>query len=495
MSETEVRVRFAPSPTGSLHIGGARTAYFNWLFARQNNGKLVLRIDDTDAARSTETSAAQILEGLAWLGLDYDEGPEVGGPYGPYRQSERYDLYRRHLQSLVQTDLAYPCFCTQEELAFDRKKAQDEGRAYRYSGRCAHFTPAEIKKKLESGLTPVYRLRVMGKIGDVTVHDEIHGKVTFSSAEIDDFIIWKADDHPTYHFASCVDDMEMNITHIIRAEEHLSNTPRHVVLFRAMGYEPPRFAHVPMILSPDRSKLSKRHGATSVQEFRDDGFLPEALLNGILLLGFSPGNDQEVISREEALKVFDLKRVSHHSAMYDLKKMEWLNAFYLKMTPVDELLDRIWNSLIGQYVDSDRMTRERLAWGLDLLRAHQERSRNLVDLVESLHYYFMPVDDYDANGAKKHFHEAAAERLLMAAHAISEVEPFIAPRIERMYRDLISKMRIKGGELIHPTRLAISGITVGPSLFEQMQLIGREACIERMHRAAGWIKDQAGKQD
>ena len=361
MSESEIRVRFAPSPTGSLHIGGARIAYFNWLFAKQHQGKFILRIDDTDVARSTEASAAQIIDGMQWLGLDHDEGPDVGGEYGPYRQSERYELYRKQLQMLQVTDKVYPCFCSQAQLAEDRQLAQSAGVAPRYTGRCRNLSRAEIDDKLASGLHPVYRLRVVGEVDTVGVQDEIHGEVAFSGTEVDDFIIWKADDHPTYHFASCVDDMEMKITHIIRAEEHLSNTPRHVMLFRAMGYEPPRFAHVPMILSPDRAKLSKRHGATSVQEFRDDGFLPEALLNGILLLGFSPGNDQEVVTRDEAIKLFDLMRVSHHSAMYDLKKMEWLNTHYMKSLPVSELFDRLWGRLVNGMGLDGTMDREQVA--------------------------------------------------------------------------------------------------------------------------------------
>ncbi len=489
VSNSEVRVRFAPSPTGALHIGGARTAYFNWLFARQQGGKFVLRIDDTDAVRSTEASAVQILDAFAWLGLDYDEGPGVGGPYGPYRQSERYDLYRRRLQALLDAGRTYPCFCTQEQLAEDRKRAQEAGVAPRYGGRCRHLSAQEIDEFLASGQTPVYRLRVK-ETNSVVVRDEIHGDVTFSATEVDDFIIWKADGHPTYHFASCVDDMEMNITHIIRAEEHLSNTPRHVALFQALGYAPPRFAHVPMILSQDRAKLSKRHGATSVQEFRDDGFLPEALLNGILLLGFAPGNDQEVITRDEALKGFDLQRVSRHSAMYDVKKMQWLNAHYIKSMAAVDLLDRLWERISGMVAEGVTPDRERVAWVLGVIRAQQERVRTLWELADAVVAYVQEVGEYDAAGVKKHFSAVAATRLRKATAALQAVEPFIAPRIEAVYRELIASLDMKGGELIHPTRLAISGRTVGPSLFELMQLLGRDACIARMRTAAKWIEER-----
>jgi glutamyl-tRNA synthetase len=486
-----VRVRFAPSPTGALHIGGARTAYFNWLFARQHGGQFILRIDDTDTARSTEASAERILDGMRWVGLDWDEGPDVGGPFGPYRQSQRYDLYKERLDALLEAGRAYPCFCTPEELAEDRRKAQEKGVAPRYGGRCRGLTPEDIRRRLADGAQPAYRLRIGELAEPVVVQDEIHGEVSFAAAELDDFIIWKSDGMPTYHFASCVDDALMRITHVIRAEEHLSNTARHVMLFRALGVPAPIFAHVPMILSQDRTKLSKRHGATSVQEFRDMGFLPEAILNGILLLGFSPGNEQEIVPRGEALKLFDLRRTSKHSAMYDLKKLEWLNGHYLRALPAADITDRLWSRLQAagnMPAGGGRMSREDLAWVVDVVRANRERARNLVELADMASVYLQPVREYDGAGVAKHFRPDAADRLRRAADALDAIEPFLSTRVETVYRGLIAKWGVKGGDLIHPTRLALTGRTVGPGLFEIMQLLGAGECARRMRAAAEFIE-------
>ncbi|MCL6516576.1 glutamate--tRNA ligase [Alicyclobacillus sp.] len=482
-----VRVRFAPSPTGSLHIGGARTAYFNWLFARKHQGVFVLRIDDTDLERSTEASYQQILDGFRWLGIDWDEGPDVGGPYGPYRQSQRLEIYRAQLQKLLDEGRAYPCFCTPEQLAEDRARAQQAGEAPRYAGRCRHLPREEAERRIAAGERPAYRLRTP-ESGKTVVHDLIRGDVVFDNAEIDDFIIWKSDGMPTYHFASCVDDSLMQITHIIRAEEHLSNTPRHIQLFDALGAKVPVFAHVPMILAPDRSKLSKRHGATSVQEYRDQGILPEALVNYLLLLGFSPGEDREVLSRDEAIQVFDLEKVTKHAAVYDVKKLEWLNAHYLRAMPPERALELIWDTLVSRgWVDADP-DRERLGWLLQVVRAVQERSRSVDELADSMGYYFVRPASYDEKGVRKHFTAQAAERLEAAARALDEVAPFTALRVEAVYRERIAAWNIKGGELIHPTRLALTGVTVGPGLFDVMALLGRAECQARMRAAADWIR-------
>ncbi|MDQ0188235.1 glutamate--tRNA ligase [Alicyclobacillus cycloheptanicus] len=488
IEERPVRVRFAPSPTGALHIGGARTAYFNWLFARQRGGVFVLRIDDTDRSRSTEASYQQILESFRWLGLDWDEGPDIGGPYGPYRQSMRQSIYEEALERLKKTGQVYPCFCTPEELAAEREAAQKAGKAPRYSGRCRHLSEADRAARIASGAPHTYRLHGP-ETGEVVVHDLIRGDVSFAAEEVDDFIIWKADGTPTYHFASCVDDGLMQISHIIRAEEHLSNTPRHIVLFEALGFDIPVFAHVPMILAPDRSKLSKRHGATSVEEYRQAGILPEALINYLLLLGFSPGDDEEVLSREEAIDRFVLERVSKHAAVYDVKKLEWLNAHYLHEMSPDKLLALVWDALAERGWVQPEEGRERLAWVRTALQAAQSRARNVRDVSDGLSFYFRPPVTYDAKGVKKHFASVAvADRLERAADALEAVKPFLLARVEETYRDLAAAWNIKSGELIHPTRLAISGVTVGPGLFDIMAILGREECQARMRRAAQAIR-------
>lgn len=485
----QVRVRFAPSPTGALHIGGARTAYFNWLFARQQGGQFVLRIDDTDQARSTEASYQQILDSFRWLGIDWDEGPDVGGAHGPYRQSERIDVYRTYLEQLKGTGRIYPCFCTTEALQMEREQAQKEGRAPRYSGRCRALSAEEAERRMKSGESYVFRLRVP-ETGETTVHDLIRGDVIFQNAEIDDFIVWKADGFPTYHFASCVDDAAMEITHVIRAEEHLSNTPRHVALFEAFGAQIPLFAHVPMILAPDRSKLSKRHGATSVSEYREDGILPEALVNYLLLLGFSPGENREVVTREEAIQLFQLERVTKHAAVYDVKKLEWLNTQYFRTQSPDVVVAHLWKAWVDLgYVQADEARRDILAWVRTVTEFVLSRSRGWADVTANVKPYFDTVDSYDDKGVRKQFsNEHVAGRLRDVARCLRSVTPFIALNVEEAFRELIEQLNVKGGDLIHPTRLALTGMTVGPGLFDVIVLLGRETCVKRLEEAAARIE-------
>jgi glutamyl-tRNA synthetase len=308
----DIRVRFAPSPTGTLHIGGARTALFNWLYARSLGGKLILRLEDTDTTRSTEDSARGIIEGLEWLGIDWDEGPSKGGSFGPYRQSERLPLYKQYIQQLLDEGKAYYCFCSPEELKVQREKAEKEKANYKYEGTCKSLTSAQIKELFDQGKQPVVRLKVP-KTGITVVHDLIRGDVEFDNSLLDDFIIAKSDCWPTYNFAVVIDDYSMKISHVIRAEEHLSNTPKQLLIYDALNINVPQFAHVSMILAPDRSKLSKRHGATSVQEFRDQGYLPQALINYLVLLGWSPGNDVDIMSIPEKIAGFNLNNVSKTS--------------------------------------------------------------------------------------------------------------------------------------------------------------------------------------
>ncbi|QSO53260.1 glutamate--tRNA ligase [Alicyclobacillus curvatus] len=483
-----VRVRFAPSPTGSLHIGGARTAYFNWLFARQHQGVFILRIDDTDVKRSTEASYQQILDSFRWLDLDWDEGPDVGGEYGPYRQSLRHHLYKEQILRLLDEEKVYPCFCTPEQLAEDRENAQKRGDTPRYSGRCRHLSKSEQEQRLAGGDAAAYRLRCPDT-GTTIVHDIIRGDVEFQNTELDDFIVWKTDGTPTYHFASCVDDALMHITHVIRAEEHLSNTPRHVVLFAALGFAVPKFAHVPMILAPDRSKLSKRHGATSVEEYREQGILSEALVNYLLLLGFSPGEDREVLSRDEAVSLFNLERVAKHAAVYDVKKLEWLNAQYLRRLSLDTVLKSVWHDMAQRGWVNEAMSREQLAWVRTLVSAMQDRARTLPELTESLRCYFEDVTEFDQKGVRKYFGKPeAAARLRLAADALETVLPFTVVKVEQRYRDLIAELGVKSGELIHPTRLALTGVTGGPGLFDVMALLGRDVCQKRLRATAEKIE-------
>ncbi|MDI3256507.1 MAG: glutamate--tRNA ligase [Kyrpidia sp.] len=491
MTDSAVRVRFAPSPTGALHLGGVRTALLNWLYARHTGGRMILRIDDTDLARSSEVHLRQILDGFRWLGLTFDEGIEEGGPFGPYRQSQRLEIYRRHLDGLLHRGLAYPCYCSPEELKAAREAAQKAGETPRYPGTCRRLTAGERAALEATGRRPVYRLRV-DLDRPVIVDDLVRGRVEFGPDQLDDFVIFKSDGWPTYHFATVVDDMEMGITHVIRAEEHLSNTPRHVVLFQMLGGQTPAFAHVPMILAPDRTKLSKRHGATSVEEFRELGFLPQALLNYCLLLGWSPGDEEEILSLDEAVKRFSIERIVKHAAVYDIHKLEWINGHYLRSLPVEQ----VWKHALpffqkAGYVSSEPDEKEAAA-ALARFDAVRERVHTLVGVVDAVSYFYRPVTEYDAKGVRKHFQRPEVADLLEAARTTLEtVESWDVSTLETTYRALIERRGIKGGELIHPTRLALTGRTVGPGLFDVMALLGREKTLERLAQAIRYLRTEA----
>ncbi|MBT9252684.1 MAG: glutamate--tRNA ligase [Brockia lithotrophica] len=506
-TNSEVRVRFAPSPTGPLHIGGVRTALFNWLFARRHGGKVILRIDDTDRERSREEHLDNILASFRWLGVDFDEGPHVGGPHAPYRQSERLDLYRKALDTLVERGLAYPCYCTDEELEAERREQLAQGKAPRYSGRCRHLTPEQREAYEREGRRPAWRLKV-DLDGPVVVPDLIRGNVTFDPDQIDDFILVKRDSMPTYHFASVVDDIAMGITHIIRGEEHLSNTPRHVVLFRALDAPLPKFAHVPMILAPDRTKLSKRHGATSIDDFRALGFLPEALVNYSLLLGYYPGEGREIFSPAEIASEFSLERINKAPAVFDMEKLRWVNAHYLRSLPIDTVYGHALPFLQSAGYLPERPAPQEVELARRRLDAVRSRVSTLVEVVDWLSYFYRPVEAYDPKGVGKHFalppdSEKVAEnltkalevaaRLEQAAQALASVEIWSAPYLEPVYRALIERLGIKSGELIHPTRLALTGRTVGPGLFDVMELLGKETTIERLRRAARWIRERVAQ--
>ncbi len=336
---SDIRVRFAPSPTGSLHIGGARTALFNWFFARHNDGAFVLRIEDTDLERSTGEAARGIVSALRWLGLDWDEGPETGGTYGPYFQSQRLRFYAEAANKLLEQGQAYYCYCTQEELVERRQEAMRAGKAPRYDGRCRLLAQEERTRLEQAGRRPALRFHIP-PAGATVVSDAIRGEVAFSHEVLDDFIIMKSNGLPAYNFACVVDDASMKISHVLRAEEHLSNTPRQILIYQALGEPLPVFAHLPMILAPDRSKLSKRHGATSVQEFSEQGFLPEALLNYLALLGWSPEGEEEIMPLSEMVRQFSLERVGKTAAIYDTKKLTWMNGHYLSEIDLDSVVEQ-----------------------------------------------------------------------------------------------------------------------------------------------------------
>ncbi|HWP97062.1 MAG TPA: glutamate--tRNA ligase [Syntrophomonadaceae bacterium] len=484
---SDIRVRFAPSPTGSLHIGGARTALFNWLFARSQGGVLVLRLEDTDADRSTEESAAGIVDGLRWLGLDWDEGPLVGGPYGPYRQSQRLEAYQTHLHALVAAGKAYYCFCTAEELQKEKNAAQIDKLSYKYPGHCRLLTPEQVQENLAQGKRAVIRLKVP-ESGTTIVEDLVRGRVEFANNLVDDFIIAKSDGWPTYNFAVVVDDHSMKISHVIRAEEHLSNTPKQIFVYRAMGWSCPTFAHVSMILSPDRSKLSKRHGATSVQEFRDLGYLPEALINYLVLLGWSSGEDRDFWTLQNMIDHFRLDNISRSPAVYDTEKLTWMNGHYLAQADPHRLA-----LLLGD--EAERRSwpvKDSPEYFLGVIKLLQSRAKTIRDILEQADYFFEDPNGYDDKGIKKYFlNGSAMSRLQTAEEITSSCTVFHPQEIENCLRTKAEELGIKAADLIHPIRLAVSGRINTPGLFEVMELLGREQCLKRIGMAKQWIQNHS----
>ncbi|WP_077369340.1 glutamate--tRNA ligase [Anaerosalibacter sp. Marseille-P3206] len=483
----EVRVRFAPSPTGYLHIGGARTALFNYYFAKKNNGKFILRIEDTDTERLKEDSVSQILSSMKWLGMDWDEGPEIGGDFGPYFQSERTELYTKEIMRLVEEGKAYYCFCTEEDLEVEREEQKEKKLPFRYSGKCSHLSKEEVEKNLKEGKPYVIRIKIPRE-GTTEIEDLIRGNVSVNNTQLDDYIIMKSNGMPTYNLACVVDDHSMKISHVIRAEEHLSNTPKQFHIYKALGYELPQFAHLSMILAPDRSKLSKRHGATSVEEFRDKGYLKEALVNYLTLLGWSPGENEELFSMEDTLKKFSLDRVSKTAAIYDIDKLTWMNGNYLR----DLDLDYIVEEAIPYFIESGLVTEveSKYEYIKRVVDSVREKVKLLPEIAEASAYFFKDIESYDEKGVKKRFmKDGVVELLEKGSEALRDAPAFDIETVERVYRDLIDELGIKGGDIIHPTRLALSGKTVGPGLFDIISILGKEECIKRMNSAILYIKN------
>ncbi len=487
---SEMRVRFAPSPTGYLHVGGARTALFNYLFTRRNCGKFVLRIEDTDTERTIEDSTEKMMESFKWLGLIWDEGPIVGGPASPYQQSKRKKLYEKYAQILMDKGMAYKCYCTPEELAAEREQAREARKAPRYSGRCRNLTPEQVSEFEDQGRKPAIRFRTPGQ-GKTIVDDLIHGEVVFENMEIADFIIMKSDGLPTYNFACVIDDWLMGITHVLRADEHLSNTPRQMMIYRALPAPMPKFGHVPMILSPDRSKLSKRHGAQTVEEFQEKGYLPEAIINYIALLGWThPDPAKEIMSLEEMIEAFDLTRVSSTASVYDVQKLTWMNGQYIRQLNTDVLTQKLIPFIESAGLASKDELNRRIVWLTEAVATMQDRARTLEDLAKSMDYYFEPPKVYEQKGVKKHFSKPGVARLLKkCVETLSVMSDWTLQNCEQAYTDLAKEEDIGRGRLIHPTRLALSGKTFGPGLFDIMYILGKEETISRLNAAIKFINE------
>jgi glutamyl-tRNA synthetase len=478
----KIRVRFAPSPTGELHIGGARTALFNWLFARHNGGKMILRIDDTDRQRSSQEYLFSIIESMKWLGLNWDEGPEIGGDYGPYIQSEYLHKYKELAEQLVRDGKAYYCFCTAEQLTAEKERQRREGQPPRYSGCCRALSAEERERRK---LNESYVIRFIApREGETVVEDIIRGRVTFENKIFDDFIIIKSDGVPTYNFASVIDDHNMAITHVVRAEEHLSNTPRQIIIAYVLGYQVPLYAHVPMILAPDHSKLSKRHGATSVQEYRDMGILPEALVNYLALLGWSPGGDKEIMDINEIADLFSLERVSKNPAIYDLKKLIWLNGHYLRTLELNKIVERALPFMKRELNICAETGTEKYQEIEKIIGLVRDRVKTLKEIADASGYFFEDDFQYDEKGVKKHFRKEGVGKVLSeVSRALQKVEPFEAEKIRDELHDLGQKLDVSLSRINLPTRLALTGRTMGPELFDIISLLGKDRVINRLKKA------------
>ena len=481
-----MRVRFAPSPTGWLHVGGARTAYFNWLFARQRQGALVLRIEDTDVERSSGESERGVLDDLAWLGLDWDEGPDRGGPFGPYRQSERLAIYRERAQGLIERDAAYPCFCTEAELEARRKAASEAGRPPHYDGRCRALPADQRAARLAAGEPHSVRFAV--RPGDWVLDDLIRGEVRFPDGMVGDFVLIRSSGLPTYNFAAAVDDAGMKISHVIRAEEHLPNTPRQLMLYAAMDQRAPRFAHVPLILNADRSKMSKRSGeaAVAVADWRREGYVAEALLSYLALLGFHPGDDREILSRAELLESFTLERVGRSGSVFDPDKLRWVNAQVLHHAGGSELLRWAEPFLPAAARALDPGTLQRL------LEAVRGNLATLADLDGELAPFLADPPVFEAEAATVLGDARAREVCAAAAEALRALADWSADGVKSAFQQVGSRLGRKGRDLFQPLRAALSGRTHGPELPVVAVLLGRDRCVARLTLAATGPAQTAG---
>jgi glutamyl-tRNA synthetase len=466
-----VRVRFAPSPTGHLHIGGARTALFNYLFARHHNGAFVLRIEDTDRTRSTEEYIDYILEGMRWLGLNWDEGP--------YRQTDRFTLYRQYAHRLLDEGKAYHCYCSPEELEERRQEALAQGKSPGYDRRCRDLTNPP------SDRNPAIRFK-MPLEGEVTVNDLIRGEVVFDNAQLDDLIILRSDETPTYNFTVVVDDVDMNITHVIRGDDHLNNTPKQIHIYRSLGYPVPFFAHLPMILGSDKARLSKRHGATSVIAYRDMGYLSEALVNYLVRLGWSYG-DQEVFSIDELLRYFSFEHIGKSAAVFNPEKLLWLNSQYIMKSSSEKLTELAIPFLTKESVIKEGQPLDR-AWLSKAVSTLQERSKTLIELAQSLTYYIADEIEYNVKAKEKFLTDKHLAQLIDVKESLGSLNVFVAADIEKVFAAISHKLDIKLGNIAQPVRVAVTGKTESPGIFEVLEILGKEKTLKRLARAIETIE-------
>lgn len=485
-SEKPVRVRFAPSPTGELHIGGARTAIYNWAFACANNGTFILRIEDTDPTRSTEENKQIILRAMKWLGLDWDEGPEVEGDFGPYLQTERFDTYQEALELLKERGMVYPCFCTKEELDAKRETAEkNEGGYSGYDRTCRSLSPEEAQARIDAGEPHVWRLKVPLDHGPIEFEDAVYGPMSFPAEVMDDMIIVRSDGTPTYNFAVVCDDANMGITHVIRGDDHLSNTPRQILIYEALGYDIPVFAHLSMILGSDGRKLSKRRNATSVEQYKEMGYLPDTLINFLALLGWSLDGETTIIDRDTLTKNFSLDRVTRKDAILDEEKLDWMNGVYIQNMGPAAWVDAVAPFFIEAGLASAEDIEQNHEWFEKLYPLAAERSKRINDAVEKLAFIFDgPKVTLDEKSVNKNLLKegARADEVLREARAIlaDESIPWQCDPLQDAVRELTEKLDLKAKFVFQPIRVAVTGSQVSPPLFESIELMKREDVLARI---------------
>jgi len=478
-----VRVRFAPSPTGSLHVGNIRTALFAWLLARHNSGSFILRIEDTDVARRVEGAVEEIMGNLRWLGLDWDEGPDTGGDYGPYVQSERLDLYQHAAQQLISQGDAYYCYCSPERLKEMRAEQVKRKQPPGYDRHCRNLPVEMWGEKAAEGIRPVIRFKTPLE-GQTGFSDVVWGDVKFENSTLDDLILLKSDGYPTYNLANIVDDHAMEISHVIRAEEFISTTPHHLLLYKALGYEPPRFAHLPRVLGSDRSKLSKRHGAVSIDEFRKHGYLPEAMVNFLALLGWSLDDKTEIMSRRELIENFSLERVSRTAAVFNREKLDWMNGVYIRDLSPEDFVRRALH-----FLDEGLPAGVKRPLPIDYVRKMmpliQERAKTLAEVPDLTGFFFADRLDYETDLliGKNMDEESATRALEVSLRRLSEIETFDEGSLEGLLRPLAVELELKTGQLFGTLRVAVTGLTAAPPLFQTMAVLGKERCLHRIEAA------------
>jgi glutamyl-tRNA synthetase len=478
------RVRFAPSPTGFLHVGGLRTAFYNWAFARATGGKFLLRIEDTDRSRLVEGAVESLINSLKWAGIEADEGPHRDGGFGPYVQSERLSIYREHVDLLVKQGKAFPCFATSDELTEMREKQVAAGENPRYDGRYRDLDPAEAQRRIASGEAYVIRLKVpQGE--DVTFDDVVRGLVTINTDQVDDQVLMKSDGFPTYHLAAVVDDHLMQITHVIRGEEWLTSTPKHILLNRAFGWEPPKYAHLPLIVNESKKKLSKRDGDVSVESYRDNGYSAIGLVNFLALLGWSAGDDKEFYQSLDAMaQAFTLERINKAPAVFDVAKLKHINFLHLREMPVEVL-----SAQLDPYFQKAGLAKPEAQKMKGIIEVMRERANIYPDYVEGCAYFYQAPSSYDAQAVKKRWKDDSPALLAAYRKRLESCE-WNGEALEQQLREVTEEAGCGAGRLIHPVRLAVSGVGGGPSLFDLLLLVGRDECLHRIDRA---IEELAGQ--